>query len=695
MSIANEKIVNLQDAKVLYDDLRGRIAETNTYEKSITESSAIQSFDDGANWPMKLNVAVDPVQDLHGYDHPWPGGGGKNKCPVAASGTYNGIVLTNNIDGSITLTGTNTSSATYIDCFPGTFDSTVYAGYVFSYGDYSGNTGSVQVRISGSDRTALQNHNSGETIITDNGTGLYLSIRIAASYAIPSGGITLYPMLREPSATADWEPYSNICPITGWDGANVTVTGKNLIRKLVAMSNAGLTVSVNEDNSVNVTGTPTSNDLFATKNYGNDDLLYLKAGTYRIVLTTNISVSGCAIRIGESNGTFIAQGTNTTFTLDKSRYIKVAFRIQNNSGTALNFTAYPMLLLADETDFTYEVPATTYSITFPTSAGTVFGGTLSVNKDGTGELVVDTAFYEFDGSEDESWNISTSSSNTYRLGSIVVAAYNSDERLNAIGSSLPCASISLAGSEIGFGLSANNQIRIRYGLFETLTVSELKTYLSQNPLQVAYKIATPVTYSLTPGQILSIIGQNNVWADTGDILSLTYNSKQGIEFIREDTAGQINTVVDPVKEELADAEAAMAIVVDGDTAPKNITSGQYVFVKNHSTLATGMYHATAAISSGASITSSNVQADADGIANLLRRKAASFTLGTIPAKSYMTFTDSSVKNKLIVGHYMSGVASKDVSILGVYSDTNGTHVVARNIGDTDATPNNLIVFYIG
>ena len=36
-------------------------------------------------------------------------------------------------------------------------------------------------------------------------------------------------------------------------------------------------------------------------------------------------------------------------------------------------------------------------ITFPSSAGTVYGGTLTVNKDGSGELVVDRKTIIFDG----------------------------------------------------------------------------------------------------------------------------------------------------------------------------------------------------------------------------------------------------------------------------------------------------------
>ena len=89
----------------------------------------------------------------------------------------------------------------------------------------------------------------------------------------------------------------------------------------------------------------------------------------------------------------------------------------------------------------------------------------------------------------------------------------------------------------------------------------------------------------------------------------------------------------PLAADLRELSEGMAIVIDGDTAPKAIASGQYLFIKNHSTLATGGYHATAAIASGANITSSNVAADADGIVNgafsslseQLTKQAVSFT----------------------------------------------------------------------
>ena len=46
--------------------------------------------------------------------------------------------------------------------------------------------------------------------------------------------------------------------------------------------------------------------------------------------------------------------------------------------------------------------------------------------------------------------------------------------------------------------------------------------------QVVYKLATPLTYQLTPEQVFSLLGENNIFSDTGDI-DLTYivNTKAG------------------------------------------------------------------------------------------------------------------------------------------------------------------------
>lgn len=47
-----------------------------------------------------------------------------------------------------------------------------------------------------------------------------------------------------------------------------------------------------------------------------------------------------------------------------------------------------------------------------------------------------------------------------------------------------------------------------------------------NDVEFCYELATPQTIQLTPTAVKSLLGQNNVWADTGDITDAEYFSKE-------------------------------------------------------------------------------------------------------------------------------------------------------------------------
>lgn len=474
-----------------------KLSEETTFEKTL-EQASIQSFEGGA-WPMGMQIAVDPVQDLHGYDHPWPGGGGKNLLPLTVSSikaensglqwsgnacTANGLTFTilTDTNGNVTGIQVNGTASANTNFRVTTTGDLGIGGTILNGCPSGGSTSKYRL-------FAYDEASSGQ--VSDVGSGVtipatYSNYRIVIN--VVSGQVVSYivfkPMARLSTVSdATFEPYTNICPITGWTGANVSVS-------------------------------PTQ----------------------------------------------------------------------------------------DAQD------ATVYPITFPTSAGTVFGGTLTVNADGTGTLVINKKQKTITSEDDSKARIAGSGD----------MFYYEDLFVDRIDTNILCDKFrpvtvsrwtEMANGDVA---SVSNLLQtIRFKYLAITTIADWKTYVASNPIQIIYNIS-PITYTLNPGQVLSLIGQNNVWADTGDILSLSYNSKQGMEFIREDTEGQIA----PVKSELADAEAAIAIVVDGDTAPKNITTWQCLFIKNHSTLANGLYHATVNISSGTSITSSNVSADADGAANV-------------------------------------------------------------------------------
>lgn len=78
----------------------------------------------------------------------------------------------------------------------------------------------------------------------------------------------------------------------------------------------------------------------------------------------------------------------------------------------------------------------------------------------------------------------------------------------------------------------------------------------------------------------------------------------------------INGNMDTIDGVMQTEASSMAIVANGNTHVA-IAKGQFVFVKNHSTLAMGLYTANSAISANATLSSSNLTADSSGGLNAL------------------------------------------------------------------------------
>lgn len=156
---------------------------------------------------LSLMVAIEPTQDLHGYDHPWPGGGGVNKWDEEWEvGTINSGV---NSASSVTLRSKN-----YIPVVPG---ATYYFSgpnnktkYVYCY-----DSGKAYIN------TSITVHAS-STFTVPNGCSY---IRFAYTYYIQD--YTTYNhdiAINYPSTVTTYSPYSNICPISGRTGANAYIS---------------------------------------------------------------------------------------------------------------------------------------------------------------------------------------------------------------------------------------------------------------------------------------------------------------------------------------------------------------------------------------------------------------------------------------------------------------------------------------
>lgn len=188
-----------------------------------TASGAIASFPDGAAVPAKnITIGIEPVQDLHGYDNPWPAGGGKNLLNASASSdSSNGVTYTKNENGTYTANGTANGSSILVI---GSIDLVANTQYILSGCPIGGGGTTYNVRIRDSSYDVLGYDLGNGAIITPHETKTYY-YQITIISGVSVSNIVFKPMIRLASITDDtFVPYSNICPISGWTGANMVVS---------------------------------------------------------------------------------------------------------------------------------------------------------------------------------------------------------------------------------------------------------------------------------------------------------------------------------------------------------------------------------------------------------------------------------------------------------------------------------------
>ena len=189
----------------------------------------IASFPDGANnLPVvSLAAGVNPVQDFHGYGKPWAAGTGRNKLAYPyyhPTRTNNGITYTVHDDGSITLTGEATGNSVTAVVYNQPLPN---GSYVFSLSEEGGSyTGLIYIRFQQHSTDTHVNLGADEdkSFTVDDGNFYLIQIRTNSTTKIISP-VTVYPMFRLSTDTdTTWEPYANVCPISGSTGVDVYVS---------------------------------------------------------------------------------------------------------------------------------------------------------------------------------------------------------------------------------------------------------------------------------------------------------------------------------------------------------------------------------------------------------------------------------------------------------------------------------------
>lgn len=178
----------------------------------------------------KVLLTLKPHQDLHGYDHPWPAGGGKNKFDYENTGiSLVGITNTNG-----TFSNSTADSRSTFECRVQAFNGNTQ---VVSSSLTVSSTGRKSITITISSEVTLLRikHNGGiaDLIVnypwTEQGT-FTVSFNVTGYNPSVAGGLVFNDVQVEAGSTAtDYAPYANICPIEGYNAVVINHIKENLL----------------------------------------------------------------------------------------------------------------------------------------------------------------------------------------------------------------------------------------------------------------------------------------------------------------------------------------------------------------------------------------------------------------------------------------------------------------------------------
>ena len=566
----------------------------------------------------ECNIELVPVQDLHGYLEPWVGGSRKNKIPLTLANlkvwntagtwnnniyTINAVTFTVNTDNGGNVTGIvlngspNINSGSILVISP--LDSSNYyvtdAQYVIN-GCPSGGSSDTYYLI-------YWDALLGGGFDTGSGysftyKGNNVNIRIGIKYGYTANNLLFKPMIRlATESDPTFEPYSNICPISGHTEVDLQRDGKNKLPMTVAdikALNTGGTWSGNEythrgvkytiltDSDGNIIGFNASGtasggaanlSINAAVGLSNDNTYILNG------CPSGGSIPTYSIAIADKDeqwsGPNYDIGSGSTLTNGVS---KITISIANGTNIGSK-DFYPMIRLSTESDPTFEpYLGHLYQVQI---GSTVYGGYVDLVS---GVMNVDGIVETFDGTDETWFKANGGTPNWYYFLNV-----NSNYLSKLICDTFNNANIINSNTDTGIGMTgagtANAYIRIRTALGE-LSIPDWKTWLSNNNVHVYFPLATPQTIQLTPQQIETLVGQNNLSTplDGQSIDSIEYR-----EVFAFDDVEKVVSLRVPISM-LGTDESGRA------TASQSYASGDYFYKDGY------MCKALTSISAGATLT---------------------------------------------------------------------------------------------
>lgn len=474
----------------------------NTFYDDVIDNTAsgnnIVSFNDGANnLPIQdLTINIEPSQDLHGYDSPWASGCGINICP-----TENGSDITTdwtyeNPNYKMVFTGLTASS-------PYTLSATVASGIEQSttarLAIIGETNGFIDLSVAGRGSKTINSTSEGTIIISLN--------KNSAEVADIVSKITQIQLCA--GTETAFHPYSNICPISGWEEMVLTHGGANLLPSSVPSNMIAGTISggkiISAANArLFAVPVPKNTTIHIQKKSGDRlgcsfwlmDTGTPQVGTPVYKLNGFTNVEDATITTGEHG--WLGTGSST---LDYTQRLLTDRELMVSIGNSRKDYVAPQ--------------ATPITIDF---GQTVYGGVLDVLK---GTLKINKQYVECkrvdNKAEGEDGYFWYTTSTALGIPNII------ENNVGLVIDRLKIISGVTQKSSEGTFTFYGTQI-IRWKEHGEMTLAEYKEYLAENPLHFVYEIADPIEIQLDPHTLNTLLGYNNIYTDVNGNISTTYKA---------------------------------------------------------------------------------------------------------------------------------------------------------------------------
>ena len=301
------------------------------------------------------NPATDKVRTCTIY-----GNHGKNLIPfpyVGKSGTYNGVTITIDSDGVITLNGTSTASV-YFGLLSPVNSSEITKPGKYTISGMSGEVNgiSIQCYVDGSWGSKYTDFGNGSTF-TVTSSIKYVTLQISG--VVVCDNVVIKPMLEEGETKTDFELWCGVGDKT-----------KNLIPYPYASTTQtinGITFTDNGDGTITTNGTATANVLYPISTLSASTIYATKGKYYLSGCPSGGSGSTYFLNCDVYNGTttmvnhFYDTGNGITADLNSYTFTSISVTLYVREGvTVNNLTFRPFLAKADNATsyepYGYKIP---------------------------------------------------------------------------------------------------------------------------------------------------------------------------------------------------------------------------------------------------------------------------------------------------------------------------------------------------